>query len=460
MQVIGVIIVIVLLMGCAASNYSKGHKALEREDYGEALYFLKNAIKEDVRNTNAIRDMGIALYYQGRVKLASRFLVKALRRNLNDPLTLFYLGSSYEHLGEVQKAIAVYRRYTQVSPLSGLRKTIEGRLAFLLQKQMQLEAQAALAQEQTIELASIPDNSVAVLYFDNVTGKDELSPLSKGLTDMLITDLSQAHELTVVERARLQSLLQEMALGQTGVVDANTAPRLGKLLGAAKLVQGTILDIGDNSLRLDAGLSSTQTAQVIGVDNVSGELESFLHMEKDLAFRLFDLLGVHLSAAEREAVQKLPTDNMLAFMEYCRGLDYEDRGMVKEAQRSFSSAVKADPGFAKARSAMNRVDALSAVKTGVPKLPPKQVTKQQQQKAPPPHKGGRPAPPPLGPLPGPGLAHRTMPGTGGRLFQTANNVSAGFVPGIESREPTTEENDPTFGNSLPITVRVPLPRKP
>jgi hypothetical protein len=192
---------------------------------------------------------------------------------------------------------------------------------------------------------------------------------------------------------------------------------------------------------------------------------SFLRLEKDLAFRMFDLLGVRLSTSEREAVQKLPTDNMIAFMQYYRGLDFEDRGMVKEAQNAFSSAVRVDPKFSRAQTALNRTIALSQVSPDVPQLRPKHALKQPQPKRLPPPKD---PPPPIGlqpslisgPQPGPGLTQQVIPTTSARLFQTAQNVSAGFVPGIEARKPTTEENNPTFGNSVPIYIRIPLPRKP
>jgi len=443
-----------MIVGCASSNYSRGHKALEQEDYDTARNFLQSAIKENVQNTDAVRDMGITLYYQRKVNIATRFLEKALLHNHQDPLTLFYLGYCYEQSNELPRAIAVYRLYTKISPLSGLRKTIEGRLALLLKKQMQLEAKTALTQEQTFDISTIPNNTIAVLYFDNLTDQDELAPLSKGLTDMLITDLSQSQKITVVERARLQSLLEEMALGQSGMIDTDTALRIGKLLGVANMVGGTILSLSDGKLRIDAGISATKLDSVIASDNVSGDLQAFLQLEKDLAFRIFDLLGVHLSAAEREAVQKLPTDNMLAFMEYCRGLDFEDKGMINEAQNAFSLAAHADPEFTQAKSAMNRVDAMTNVSADASRMHPKQVLKQQHPKRGETYKEQRL------PQQGPGIAQRMIPGTSDRLLQTARNVSSGFVPGIESRKPTTEEKNPTFGNSVPITVRIPLPRKP
>jgi curli biogenesis system outer membrane secretion channel CsgG len=59
---------------------------------------------------------------------------------------------------------------------------------------------------------------------------------------MLITDLSEVKGLQIVERIKLQALVEEMGLGASGLVEANTAPRVGKLLGAQWLIGGDILD--------------------------------------------------------------------------------------------------------------------------------------------------------------------------------------------------------------------------
>ena len=74
--------------------------------------------------------------------------------------------------------------------------------------------------------------TVAISYFDNTSGLEEYNPLSKGLADMLITDLSNVKSIQIVEREKLESLLQEIDLGESKFMDPSTAQKLGKGLGA------------------------------------------------------------------------------------------------------------------------------------------------------------------------------------------------------------------------------------
>src|SRR3954470_1040503 len=74
---------------------------------------------------------------------------------------------------------------------------------------------------------------VAVLYFDNNSiGKDraDYDGLGKGIADLLITDLAASPRLRIVERERVQKLLEEQSLTKSGAIDANTAVKLGKVL--------------------------------------------------------------------------------------------------------------------------------------------------------------------------------------------------------------------------------------
>src|ERR1041385_6552113 len=82
---------------------------------------------------------------------------------------------------------------------------------------------------------------VAVLYYDNNSiGKDraDYDGLGKGIADLLINDMASAGNVTVVERDRIQSLLQEQNMTKAGAIDPQTAVRLGKLLGAQYMIYG------------------------------------------------------------------------------------------------------------------------------------------------------------------------------------------------------------------------------
>src|SRR5687767_1329816 len=73
---------------------------------------------------------------------------------------------------------------------------------------------------------------VAVLYFDNNTGDASLDVLQKGFADMMVTDLSSVDALQLVEREKLQAIIEEQKLQRSRYFDPKTAVKLGKLVGA------------------------------------------------------------------------------------------------------------------------------------------------------------------------------------------------------------------------------------
>ena len=109
-----------------------------------------------------------------------------------------------------------------------------------------LLSRVALATVLTAPLAAQDEArpTLAVLPFVNSAigaANAELAPLSKGIADLLITDLGQNPGIRVVERENLQRLLDEQRLGQDGRVDDATAARIGKLLGAKHMVTGAFI---------------------------------------------------------------------------------------------------------------------------------------------------------------------------------------------------------------------------
>src|SRR5687768_15808473 len=85
--------------------------------------------------------------------------------------------------------------------------------------------------------------TVAVLYFDYEGKNEEMAVLKKGLAQMIISDLSGGASYTVVERMRLQEIMDELKLAQSGKIDPATAAKIGKLLGARYMVMGGYFDL-------------------------------------------------------------------------------------------------------------------------------------------------------------------------------------------------------------------------
>src|SRR5688500_6092548 len=101
-------------------------------------------------------------------------------------------------------------------------------------------ARAAIANERAIDAASLPARAVGVAPFAADPADTVATALAYGLADLLITDLSRSAALTVVDRLRADAVLRELRLAESGRVDSATAPRVGRLVGARRLVVGTV----------------------------------------------------------------------------------------------------------------------------------------------------------------------------------------------------------------------------
>ena len=143
----------------------------------------------------------------------------------------------------------------------------------------------------------------------------------------------------------MQALADEIALGASGAVDSGSVVRAGRLMRAGTVVNGLILQEGTSRLTLDARLVTVSTGSLGEGTTVSNTLDALFAMEKQLAFALFDRLGVQLTPAERQLVERRPTTNLNAFLAYSRGLQASDDGRFEDAAKYFDNARSMDPSF-------------------------------------------------------------------------------------------------------------------
>lgn len=296
------------------------------------------------------RLMGIALYNKRLYSESVTLFQQVLANDAEDDQAAYYLAATYEALHDYNRAIQYYRLYIELTFFGEYKDIVEARIKLLYRQQMEMEAQRAMAMEQQLDVSKIPNNTIAILYFENKGQKAELNPLQKGLAEMVITDLAKVKSLKVVERIRLHEMMQEMNLGESDLVDQRTAPRLGKLLGAYRLVKGSFFELTNEKLNIDAFVARTRTGQLDVTTNISGSMQDFFRLEKELVFKIIAELKITLTDEEREAILEIPTENFFAFLQYSRGLDYEDRGLYTQAFEAYSQAATSDPNFSQAKT--------------------------------------------------------------------------------------------------------------
>jgi len=202
---------------------------------------------------------------------------------------------------------------------------------------------------------------IAVMPFQNGGSygqdKENFEALEKGLAGMLITELAQNPGARVVERENVQSLLGEQDLGKDGRVDAATAAKVGKLVGAKYMVLGSFVDLYGH-FRVDARLVDVETSEILKVvrsDPKYEKREEMFKLIQSLAERLMAETKLPpLSAEVSRAVKarNVPTE---ALTYYSRALLYQDRGDKTKAAEFFSKAVEIFPDYSEAKAGLVRV---------------------------------------------------------------------------------------------------------
>ncbi|MFW5855143.1 MAG: CsgG/HfaB family protein, partial [Thermodesulfobacteriota bacterium] len=267
----------------------------------------------------------------------------------NNYAVAYYLGKVYLAEGNTDAAIDAWERYIALAPEDGKSTAVRERLTVMKLRRAERLAEQATA-GKTPE-GEIEENTLAVLNFQSPKDNDS-AVISKGLTAMIITDLSKVPELKVVERENMQALLQEIRLGQTGLVDEDTAVKAGRLLLARNLVRGTLTPPDAEKIAITSTITETRDGTDLGGPNAEGPVEKLFEMEKDLVFGILDTLGLSMEETTKKAVGSYHTRDMEAFRSYSQGLDFRDQGRFTEAKNAFQNAVELDPGFDLANEAL------------------------------------------------------------------------------------------------------------
>ncbi len=382
-------------------------------DYRKEIRELNRQLLLKPNDPATQRDLGI-LYFKTKQYYAARLhLYRSHAQAADDARAVFFYGMTLEYLGDTQGALRVYANYPDLS--SQYRKLIEGRYRTLTKELLQRQFQALIVDEQKLGTEKIVPNAIAVFPLRYQGTDPAYEPLGLGFSEMVLVDLGQVKSLQVVERIRIETLLQELKFGRSNSVDQATAPRLGKLLGAGRLVSGSYDLSKAKSLTINVASWDAIKRETPKITTASDELESLFKLEKDMVFSILDMLAITLTPKEREAIQRFPTKNLKAFMLYCIGLEREGAGDFKAAGEFFRQATSLDPGFVTAKAKADAAEALTIA--GGPKekaLAAAKTLEPGDQTA------ARPAAPP-----------NELIGT--RLRNLGNGVGSNFYPGQDDR---------------------------
>ena len=248
-------------------------------------------------------------------------------------------------------------------------------------------AATAVVAAPIISFAQTNSPVVAVLYFDNNSfGKDraDYDGLGKGIADLLITDMASNPSMRVVERDRIQSILQEQSLVQTKSIDPQTAVRLGKLLGAQYMITGGFMSDGKGTLLVTSRVISVETGAITNPVKLQSKGEDVLGLIGQLSSKLNTELKLPAAVRTGEAEQTRPASvgdaqstrqagrqaattrvaqsaaksqklDVKTALLYSKALDEQDSGNRQKAAELYRAVLEKFPDFGPAQQNLAKV---------------------------------------------------------------------------------------------------------
>jgi tetratricopeptide (TPR) repeat protein len=315
-------------------------------------------INKDQHDFEALKNLGIYYMQIKDNEKARYYLDHALEENPSDPALLLYKGINLEFFDETEEALGYYQKFDQVSLDSPYRELLEGRYLLLKRQKIYSEVDSLAKEEDHLSFENVSESTLAVFPLMYQGFNEDYVPLSRGFSEMISIDLAKVKNLTILERIRIQAVIDELKFSQSAAVDQSTAPRAGKLLRAGTIISGDYDISEEKEFKINLGSWDVQTSERKSMVNVSGKLEDLFELQKRVVFSFLDKNGIELTQEEKEAIAYIPTQNLDAFLSYSRGLLQEDAGNFKEAETFYQNAIQIDPNF---NAAGNKLESTQSI---------------------------------------------------------------------------------------------------
>ncbi len=198
--------------------------------------------------------------------------------------------------------------------------------------------------------AAIPEKSIAVMPFENLSEEKANAYFADGIQDEILTRLAKIADLKVISRTSTQHYKSA----------PENLSEIARQLGVAHILEGSVQKSGE-AVRVNVQLIKAANDSHLWADTFDRKLTDIFSVESEVAKAIADQLRAHLSGQEEQVIAAKPTDNPEAYDAYLRGLAFSLKGLtlanVLGAQKHLKEAVRLDPKFALSWALLSIVDA-------------------------------------------------------------------------------------------------------
>lgn len=203
---------------------------------------------------------------------------------------------------------------------------------------------------QTSLSSTVQPMRLVIMPFKNITRQPEDEWMSESFSENLTMSLVQTPHLQLVERTQIHTILKEQSFSQSAFVEAETAPQLGKILGAHKVLLGNYQKIG-NTLVINTRVVDVETGKIDPqlATQLKGSPQQVLALQQQLAQHLVSDFQQQFQQAEALRLRPQITRSEAAFEDYQRAIQWarlDSDQSLKQAIEALEQALDADPQFA------------------------------------------------------------------------------------------------------------------
>jgi tetratricopeptide (TPR) repeat protein/predicted Ser/Thr protein kinase len=200
------------------------------------------------------------------------------------------------------------------------------------------------------EAALARENTLAIMYFDNLADPADEGRLGEIITDLLITDLSGSEYINVISSQRLYDILEILGREDTRKIDRSVATEVATRAGAKWMLMGSILST-EPEIILTLQLVEVESGTVLASKRIAGaDGESVFSIVDRLTVEIKDDLALPVSADGEEdtEVSAVTTSSPEAYRNFIEGVRYFRKLYTAEARESYHKAIEYDSTFASA----------------------------------------------------------------------------------------------------------------
>ena len=186
--------------------------------------------------------------------------------------------------------------------------------------------------------ASLPQKSIAVLPFENLSRDPDNAYFTEGVQEEILTRLAKIADLKVISRASTQRYKSS----------PDDLPQIARRLGVANFLEGSVQKAADR-VRVSVQLINAPDDTHLWAETYDRHLTDIFAVESEIATKIADTLKAKLTGSEQHAIAVRPTNNSEAHQLYLKGRYFWNKRTAHDfttAIQYFEQAIDNDPGFA------------------------------------------------------------------------------------------------------------------